>query len=478
MRIFEPMNFGQFQPEGRPDTSGVVLLYKGKDSLQARFALINSATKTLDLQYYAINNDITSNLLFDAILGAADRGVKVRLLIDDISIGVIRKELSALDCIEGVEVRIFNPVALSNQSFPARVISFFARLPWATRRMHNKALIVDQSACITGGRNLGDEYFDAHKEMSFKDVDVLSIGPVANKVQDSFEQFWDDRCSHPIRNLYHIDPSERYIRKVRRKLSKKRRKAENKDSAARLFSQRFEDFISKHTPVWARCEFLSDEPSKVYDGDISGPRPTEQITALIAQAEEELLIVSPYFVPGKQGCDWLDELTERGIHIGAVTNSLASTDVVAVHTGYKNYRQCLLESGISLYELKPVDGRRTRQRLMGRGAPSYASLHAKVYVVDRRISIVGSLNFDPRSVRLNTESALIIWDDCLGKKLADLYKTITEPSTSYKIENQDGLVWTTEKDNETVQYRHEPDASMWRRMQAFLIGLLPVENQL
>ena len=468
-------------PNTKLDTdSGVLILKTGDESLLARLALINSAQESLDLQYYAINNDITSNILIEAIVRAADRGVNVRLLIDDISIGKIRKKLIAFDCIKNVSVRIFNPVNKDSQSFPARITAFFLRLSKSTRRMHNKALIADRNACITGGRNLGDEYFDAHKGMTFKDIDVLSLGRVTTSIYKSFEAFWNDSNAYRITDLYKHRPSARYLQKFRDELNKSReQQAENMENAQSLYIT-FDSYINQynHKMVWARCDFLADKPEKASGHDDHSETPVQKIAALVESAKKEFLIVSPYFVPGKEGMAWLSNLIARHIKIGVVTNSLASTDVVAVHTGYRSYRQSLLAQGIALYELKPINGRRTKQRLFGRSAPSYASLHAKIYVVDLKIGIISSFNFDPRSAFLNTESALVVYDETIAKELADVYQAIISPDSSYHVTDNGGLLWKSEKDGMEQIKRHEPEASFWRRLQASLIGFLPIEKQL
>lgn len=479
MRITDTMDFAALSTKADPGHSGIILLTTGEDSLLARLSLINSAKHSLDLQYYAINNDITGNMLFDAIVHAADRGVKIRLLIDDISIGVVKKELSALDCIGNIDVRIFNPINKNNQSLPARVYAFFARMRKATRRMHNKALIADRKACITGGRNLGDEYFDAHKDMTFKDLDVLSLGPVAESVHESFDLFWNHRASYPIARLYKFQPSDRYVRKIRRKLEKKRLRRSRRDQDHKRYATTFEEFAAAHPPIWSLCEFLSDDPEKIYGQDAANVhRPMEKIANMVENAGKEFLIVSPYFVPSERGCQWLDNIVQKGISVSAVTNSLASTDVVAVHTGYKKYRRCLLEAGVQLFELKTIDGRRTKQRVLGRTAPSYASLHAKVYIIDGEIGVIGSLNFDPRSVRLNTESALIIHDKSVAQELIKLFNLITAPETSHRLRYEGRLVWESRKDGKTQIVYHEPEASIWRRIQDMIFSLLPVEDQL
>lgn len=462
--------------------SGVILLKTGKESLLARLAIVNSAKQSIDLQYYAINNDLTANILIEAILHAADRGVQVRLLIDDISIGRVRKNLLAFGSIDNVRIRVFNPINKTSQHIFARVLAFFARLPRSTRRMHNKALIVDGAFCITGGRNLGDEYFDAHQDMTFKDIDVLSQGPVSRKIADSFDLFWHDRDSYPIEDLYRRKPGARYIRAFRGELLHSHDRNLLSDAEKKYLSITLDQYleIPGTTLTWAPCDFVTDHPMRARGQDREDKdAPVQRILSLVEKARDELLIITAYFVPGIEGIAWLSQIRGRGLKINVVTNSLASTDVVAVHTGYRRYRRALLQKGISLFELKPAAGRRKKQRLFARTAPSYASLHAKLYIIDRETAIIGSLNFDPRSARLNTESALIIYDTAIALKLAEMQSVMISPQSSYRLAVQkDRLSWTTEDGGAMRILYHEPGAGVWRRMTAFLIGLLPIEDQL
>lgn len=461
-----------------PQESDFHILETGDESLTARLALINGAQKTLDLQYYAINDDLTSNLLIDALIRAADRGVNIRFLIDDISLDKPRKNLLILNAIDLIEVRVFNPITTINQTFPARMIAFFADLPRTTQRMHNKALIMDSRVAIIGGRNLGDEYFDAHSDMAFKDIDVLSDGTVTQKIHQNFEKFWNDReNTYPITDLHSDKISPDDIKNMRQKLEEGRKKEERTKKGAYNLAIRYDEYIQKETLIKAPADFIGDTPKKL-DDDKTPPE-IMKVYGLINEAKKDILIVSPYFVPGEEGVGWLTDLKNRGVKVRVVTNSLASTDVVAVHTGYGKHRKDIVEQGVELHELKPINGKKTKQRVFGRKAPSYASLHAKVYVIDEKIAIIGSLNFDPRSAYLNTEVAMVIYNEQIAKELLRVYNDIASPEFSYKVGLDNGdIIWTaTEKDRD-VLFRKEPKASIWRRIQASLISLLPVEDQL
>ncbi len=470
-------------PQTNPGQSGFLVFDTGVEAMKARLALIRSAQKTLDLQYYAISDDTTANLLIEAIFQAAERGVKIRFLIDDIGMGKVYRSLSAMDTAPNIHVRVFNPINAIDQTLILRVISFFLNKSRATKRMHNKAIIADRAHAITGGRNLGDEYFDAHKEISFRDIDVLSSGPVAADINKNFDSFWDSAHAYPIRRLYKRLTGKLYIPYLRRKLRKnwEEQLIEHPDA-----EQTLPQYLAgaKRPLTWARAEYIADTPAKMQEraeGPVHGPMIA--IADLVEDAKDEFIMVSPYFVPREGGMAWLKEQSARGISINVLTNSLASTDVVAVHTGYSHHRIELLKNRIKLFELKRINGKRTKQRVFGKTAPSHASLHAKIFIIDKKHAVIGSLNFDPRSARLNTESALVIESADLSMQLYKMYLEAIAPRTSYKLmlESDGGkerLVWVSEESGKTVRERKEPKASPWRILQAFLISLLPVEDQL
>ncbi len=462
--------------------SGFRVMTTGKDSLLARLLLINAAQKSIDLQYYAMNDDVTSNLLIEAVMEAADRGVKVRFLIDDISVGKVQRCLVAMDGTDNIKVKIFNPFSHGNQFILSRIVAFFSHFKRNTKRMHNKILIADASASIMGGRNLGDEYFDAHADLSFKDIDILSIGPITQKMAESFNKYWSNEIACKVSELYKPNKDPEFLQKFRQKLQESREKVIKKAEEENDNFPDLDDYIrsSGETFVWSGAEFYADEPAKINNLDFHAEDgPLQTVFALGEKAEREFLIISPYFVPGEDGLAWLHSLRARGLKIRIITNSLASTDVVAVHTGYNSYRKAILDSGIEIFEMKPLNSGRTRQRLIGARTPSHASLHAKVYIADKKTVIVGSLNFDPRSAQLNTEVALLIHSETIAKQLSDLYENVILPKSSYRLALEGNkLAWHSEEKSRKRVYYIEPEASPWRRLQAFLIDFLPLEKQL
>lgn len=461
--------------------SGFRIFRTGGESLEGRLFLIRTAQKTLDLQYYAINEGISSNALIEALIRAADRGVRVRLMIDDITTGRMRRDLITLDEIPNIDIRIFNPVNRNDQSTPARIFAALLHRERATRRMHNKAIIADNQMAIVGGRNLGDEYFETHKEISFKDIDVLTAGPITAEISNSFDEFWNGDDSYPVLKLYKKRRGDKALQEIRIRLKRNWQKFIKKfrHSAPASPSNRVKSDEIINSLIWAKAELMTDASAKARGAQNFSP-PLLRLKEIVDQAKEEFVIVSAYFVPRERGVEWLTSLCARKMQVSVLTNSLASTDVVAVHTGYGKYREPLLDGGVSIYELKPKGDHKTRQRLLARKAPSYASLHAKAYIVDRDYAVIGSFNFDPRSAYLNTELGLFIKSPELAQQLYDMFDESSALQVSYRLGLAPGkkLIWTTREDGQDIRYITEPQASPWRILQASLISLLPVEDQL
>ncbi len=461
--------------------SGFYIFKKGEESLDGRLNLIQSAEKTLDVQYYAISDGISSKILIEALIRAAERGVRIRLLIDDITTGDMRRSLLTLEEIKNIQIRIFNPINKKSQTPVARLISALINSDRATRRMHNKALIADNQLAIIGGRNLGDEYFDTHKELSFKDLDVLTAGPVTADISASFDEFWNDEHSFPILELYKARAGDKTIGHIRTQLRKNWKRFFRHTMNGRRIGNSMEagyaPLIEKLT--WAKAELVADASAKARGGQHFSP-PLQRLKEIVDKAQHEFILISAYFVPREKGVSWLSSLADRKMRVKVLTNSLASTDVVAVHTGYSKHRIPLLQKGVSIYELKPHGNKRTRQRLLGRKSPSYASLHAKAYIVDQEYAVIGSFNFDPRSAYLNTELGLFIHSPELARELLGMFDDSISADTSYRLGLAPGdkLIWTARDDGEETRYVTEPKVSFWRILQAYLISLLPVEDQL
>ncbi|KVD36740.1 phospholipase D family protein [Burkholderia ubonensis] len=467
----------------RPGESGFRLLADGAAALQMRIALARAATRTLDMQYYIATEDTTGKLLLGAALYAADRGVRVRMLVDDLNFRDIDRVMAALNTHPNIEIRVFNPFGASQRDVMQRTANFFTRIDRFTRRMHNKAMIADNQVAIVGGRNLGDEYFSASPTLQFRDLDVLAAGPVTHDISASFDAYWASGSSYPLRVLNHqtFDPKD--LDAMRDELRAHWRENAEPYNAKPLNATPLAQQIARGELglVWAPAEFEADAPDKVAqptDGYVSPPM--RRLAELIRAAQHEFLAFSPYFVPHDAGVKILGDTTARGVRVAILTNSLAATDAVAVQAGYGPYRVPLLRHGVELYEYKARPG---RPRLLG--SRSRASLHAKAYVIDREILVIGSMNLDPRSTHLNTELALVIHSPALAQQVATIFARATQPDESYRVQlaalsgpGASELTWTGTDEGVLRTYHVDPYAGLLRNVLTGVFMLLPVDDQL
>ncbi len=464
-----------------PGSNAFHLLPNAMDALVARIILTEAADRTLDMQYYIWHDDATGRTLAAAVLRAADRGVRVRLLLDDLGTNADDEVLLALASHPNVQVRLFNPVASRRFKTLGSAFEFFR----VNRRMHNKSLIADNQGAILGGRNIGDEYFGASTTVAFGDLDVLVHGPVVREVSNAFDQYWNSQAAYPIENLTgrHADPDALagYRARLDAYLASERTTPYFTQARARLT-----DVLQTRDAQfsWGKATLLYDDPSKITRAptDAKGHL-MSQFKALDLQPEREMLVVSPYFVPQRAGVDWLSAMTKRGVRVTVLTNSLAATDVSAVHAGYQRYRKDLLEAGVRLYELKPVATAEAAGKKSTFGS-SKASLHAKTYVFDRTGIFIGSMNLDPRSVELNTEIGVYCESGAAASEVVDGINANLD-RVAWRLElraDANGgshIVWIDTAANGTVtELDKEPDVSALRRTGIWFLGLLPIESQL
>ncbi len=476
-----------------PGQSGFRLLATGTDSLQMRIALARAATRTLDMQYYIANEDTTGKLLLGAALYAADHGVRVRMLVDDLNFHDIDRLMAALNTHPLIQIRVFNPYGAERESMLTRTTNLFTNLDQFTRRMHNKAMIVDNQLAIVGGRNLGDEYFSASPTLQFTDLDVLTAGPVAAQISASFDDYWNSAVAYPLSvlNRQQFDPHD--LDTARDELRHHWRESAAPYNAKPLNATPLDVQIAQHQLdlVWANCSFVADSPGKIADAQAA---PSGQIGAAmqslldrIHAARSSVLAFTPYFVPHDAGVAEVRKLTARGVRVAFLTNSLAATDAVAVQAGYSPYRVPLLRAGAELYEFKPDVPTRGPARIAG--SQSRSSLHAKAYVIDDETVVIGSLNLDPRSASLNTELALAIDSPVLAREVAGYFALATSPGLSYRVTlatpgeiaaspTASPLVWTDEEDGMTQSWSVDPNAGFYRNLLTGLFLLLPVNDQL
>lgn len=467
---------------GRGNESGFRLLASGRDAFLARVALAEAAERSIDAQYYLLHQDLTGRLFIHQLLKAAERGVRVRLLVDDMDIGARDRGARLLDAHPNVEVRLFNPFHRGG----SRPLQLLTRFGSVTRRMHNKSFTVDNQMTVVGGRNIGDEYFQADPDLQFSDLDVLGIGPVAGEVSASFDQYWNHSLAYPVADLVPDQPTAEQFAAGRRDLNDF--VEANRDSSylhelkqselARGIRSGKLDFR------WGAAHVVADDPDKLVSSrDESAYRLTEALRPEFSATDRELIVFSPYFVPGKQGVAFLSELVERGVRVRILTNSLASTDVAVVHAGYAKYRKALLRAGIELFEMmdKPSDDDGERKHLI-KGS-SKASLHTKSFVLDRERVFIGSLNLDPRSVVENSEIGVVIHNTEIGTEMAEWFDAnIAGVAFRLSLETADDgreiLRWYRDGGGQSVVYETEPYTGWWQRFFVGAAALLPIESQL
>ncbi|WP_087752829.1 phospholipase D family protein [Paraburkholderia caledonica] len=476
-----------------PGESGFRVLSSGTDALQMRIALARAATKTLDMQYYIANEDTTGKLLLGAALYAADHGVRVRMLVDDLNFKDIDRIMAGLNSHSNIEIRVFNPFGSAREGVFERTTNVFTQIGHFTRRMHNKAMIADNQLAIVGGRNLGDEYFNASEVLQFRDIDVLAAGPITADVSASFDDYWNSSVAYPLGVLNKQKFDREELDQTRDDLRKHWRTNADPYNAKPLNATPLATQIAGKQLglTWAQAEFEADQPEKIESPspDYVSP-PMKRLGELMKDAHKDFLVVSPYFVPHDAGVTALGTLTHRGVRVAILTNSLAATDAVAVQAGYSPFRVPLLQQGVELYEFKPRQDTPTAGIA---GSRSRASLHAKTYVIDRRILVIGSMNLDPRSAHLNTELALVIHSPELAAQVADIFATATAPERSYRVTLADGaqlaylrsigaplspLVWTDVEDGTRRTYIFDPQAGLYRNALTGLFSLLPVNAEL
>lgn len=451
--------------------SGIRIINDDLEAFRFRFDLAREAGRSLDLQYYYWKSDVTGKLLAREILAAADRGVRVRLMLDDINSMGLDSTYLALNTHPKIEVRLFNP-SRSRTSPTRRGIELAVRYFSATRRMHNKCWIADGRVAIVGGRNVGDAYFGAATGASFSDTDIVLAGRAVADAVQIFDSYWNCDATLPITSLHRMRRGK--LAKLRYRLAQ-HSASYHATSYIQHTGQRFKDSMIQELQnlEWiAKAEVIADPPEKAQAGKadhwIAG-----RIFGLMSGAQQELLLSSPYFIPGPDGLSLLLNLQRRSVTTHILTNSLAATDVMMVHSAYAKYRLALVENGIALFEQKSRIGR-TKISLFGSRT---ASLHTKACVADRRVAFVGSFNLDPRSKSINTEMGIVFESNSIANQLAELLQA--QMQGSYRLATRNGrIVWLEDEGAKPTMHITEPHSPLTRRIGAWLAGLLPIESQL
>jgi cardiolipin synthase C len=454
-------------PSGK---SGVLALANGLDAFAARAILIEAAERSIDVQYYIWQDDLSGVLLFEALQRAADRGVRVRLLLDDNPTFGMDERLAALDAHPNIEVRLFNPFKFRFW----RVFEYIADFRRINRRMHNKSFTVDNQVTVIGGRNIGDEYFAASDQGTMYDLDALAIGDVVQQVSDDFDRYWASDSSFPA-SLLLPKPQATAIAAFR-------------EDAVRLEGGRaavaYRKALSERSQVrslmrgelpldWATTHLVSDDPAKAL-GRKTSKSPWTEIQKML-DPQKELGLVSPYVVPHVQGASFLLDTASQAVQVSILTNSLEATDVAAVHAGYAKWRRKLLEGGVRLFELKRAS---SPPQTSGAGplGSSASSLHAKTFTADRSRVFIGSFNFDPRSARLNTENGFIIESPAMAQTISNAFSSqIPERSYEVKLSATGDLEWIERRGGENVVHTEEPGVSKWQTIVVSVLSVLPID---
>ena len=451
--------------------SGFYPLVNGMDALGARLDMIEKAEKSIDLQYFLMKDDTAGRVMISALIGAADRGVRVRFLLDDVFTSASDRTLLLLNQHPNIEVRLFNPVSRRG----LYSLNFVGSFSKANRRMHNKSFTVDSAISIVGGRNIADEYFQLKDDSVFADFDVLAFGGIAKAIATSFDVYWNHELAIPIEQLLDVDDSER-LESERLRLTEESQAAYQAIFRDAVSSELLQDLIAGNQPLFvASARVITDNPDKLVNpvgGEYMGL--ATEIDQILRRAEYELIFISPYYVPGEDGVQYVRDLVDSGVRVVIVTNSLASNNHVAVHSGYSGYRKDVIEAGVELYEVRANAGK----EVQGGEGPSVLTLHTKLILIDRRYLFVGSLNLDPRSLEINAEMGLLIdSEDLVGAMATGLEEII--PSIAYQVvlDDEGGLEWRASIDGQPVTENREPLTGWWLRSKAWFLKIAP-ESQL
>ncbi|MCG3858772.1 phospholipase D family protein [Psychrobacter sp. Ps2] len=468
------------QNEIHPDLSGYHPIVTGANAFAARSMLTGMATRNIDAQYYIWHNDQAGQLLLKDLWEAAERGVIVRLLLDDFNNSAkFDQHLLRFASHPNIAVRIINP--LMHRKFST--LNYVTGLPRINRRMHNKSMTFDKQITIIGGRNIGNEYLSNDQSSQFADLDVLLIGKVVADIDDSFASYWSSPLSFDIETLAKFDDD--VTPDFLKALDKLGIDEENNEGssltvykAAIKDSTIDTDLINKRVPFrWTDMQFLSDDVGKLSKSVSSETNLVHQLRNLLGSPTKKLTIISSYFVPTKDGVDTLVKLAESGVDIKILTNSFDATDVTAVHSGYSQWRPSLLRSGVKIYELKSTAAEEKRDNKLWRArSQSSTSLHAKTFAVDDYQVFIGSYNVDPRSANINTEMGVIINDDELARQLhGALSDDLLNQAYEVKLLDNGSLEWHTMEDGKEVVYESEPRVDMSDHIWLTIMSWLPID---
>jgi putative cardiolipin synthase len=455
-----------------PGKSGFDIIRYGRVAFTTRIGMIDRAEKSIDLQVYIWEADETGRILAERLVSAADRGVRVRLLVDDMGKGPSDQAIASMDAHPNIEIRIFNPFAYRG----AITFDFVTDLNRVNHRMHNKIIIADNSFAVVGGRNVGDHYFSVNPDTNFRDLDIATVGPLVRDISGVFDHFWQSKWAVPISVLVDRAYTEEDLRagmaELRQKIAAGSYPYVVDDDVQRL-AKHFE--IIEDRIIWATGRVVWDDPQSAAETgktvDI-----IRELRKKLNNVETSFSIESAYFVIGKGGVERFAQLVDQGVKVRVLTNSLVSNDVLAAHAGHANYRKELLEAGVEVFELRPDSGV-IWENSSGKAS---AGLHTKALAFDNESVFIGSFNLDPRSAAINTEAGLYVESPELTARLLEYMDEGVEQRNSYRLmlDDDGDLLWVTKDDGVEVRYHKDPLSTFGQRFSAGFIRILPVEGQL
>ena len=478
-----------------PDQTVAYLVNEGTEAFLARMVMLVEAERSIDVQYFIWHADLIGKLLFNGMLQAADRGVRVRILLDDLNVDAeIESMIYAMDQHENIEVHLFNPFAARD----LRIVDFVTDAFRANRRMHNKSFTVDNQLTIIGGRNIGNEYFSADENSNFKDIDVFALGPVVAKVSKQFDIYWNSKAVYPVSAFDHNEATRENLDKLKKQLASFAEEQTDSKYHLDIKDTNMYQRLKGATATTKSAKLFRGDVIVVYDDPEKGMGKTEDeivflkslVRPHVTAIERSFELVSPYFVPGDKGTEYLVRMVKKGIKVRVITNSLSSTDGIMAQSGYARKRIELLKGGVELYELKS-DVKTDASRSLRRGAKAKSGLHAKTYIFDREEVFIGSFNFDQRSANINSEVGVIYQIPEMARYIAESAFDTAVDEYTYRVElviehediegidvEVEKIFWVETSDGKEIRHANEPETSGWRRFNENVFSILPIESQL
>ncbi|ENW07386.1 hypothetical protein F934_00501 [Acinetobacter beijerinckii ANC 3835] len=467
-----------------PDLTGYYVLFDPLEALAARLRLIDKAEKTLDLQYYIWDNDKVGAVALHALIRAADRGVKVRLLIDDNNAKQTEGIFLALAQHPNIEVKLFNPYRFRKY----RGIDMVLDLKRINRRMHNKSFIADHKVALIGGRNMTNQYYNVSDSYQFSDVDVMLVGTAVNDISNSFDDYWNHDYAYDVQEV---------VKQKSHRLSYESLKQQLDEHYKKVTVQNYLDLTSNSQAIdslinrdialdWVKAEVVKDSPDKIKSKAKKQEHLNFQLINHLEKPEKNIDLISAYFVPEKKGAKILSELAQDGVHVRVLTNSFKANDVAVVHAFYGKYRQNLLENGVELYEFLPAldkddldkhtEDLAKKAKVNIKGL-SRSSLHAKLMALDEKQVFIGSFNFDPRSAYLNTEIGVLLNSPTLARSVhSTMDQNLSKYAYKLVLNAENKITWQRQTPLGPVIYTKEPRMKWWQRAGMKVISWLPIEG--